>query len=94
MNGVWEKRKAIFEYDDRQYDKEREKLEKDALMEMKTGGLDDVSEFAREIYNISEVVDVLENSDISDRISREVYNLDGLPEDDDFGDGDNQGDYN
>ena len=94
--GEWSlgKTKAIFEYDDRQYDKEREKLEKDALMEMKTGGLDDVSEFAREIYNISDVVDVLENSDISDRISHEVYNLDGLPEDDDFGDGDNQGDYN
>ena len=94
--GEWSlgKTKAIFQYDDRQYDKEREKLEKDALMEMKTGGLDDVSEFAREIYNISRVVDVLENNDISDRISHEVYNLDGLPEDDDFGDGDNQGDYN
>ena len=88
------KTKAIFEYDDRQYDKEREKLEKDALLEMKTGGLDDVSEFTREIYNISDVVDVLENNDIDKRISSEVYSLDGLPEDDDHGDGDNQGDYN
>ena len=94
--GEWSlgKTKAIFEYDDRQYDKEREKLEKDALLEMKTGGLDDVSEFTREIYNISDVVDVLENNDIDKRISSEVYSLDGLPEDDDYGDGDNQGDYN
>ena len=71
-----------------------EKLEKDALLEMKAGGLDDVSEFARELYNISDVIDVLETDDVNTRISSEVYNLDGLPEDDDYGEGDNQGDYN
>ena len=46
-----------------------------------------------EKYNTWDVVDVLENDDIDNRISNEVYSLDGLPEDDDYGDGDNQGDY-
>ena len=71
-------------------------MDRDALLEKKAGGLDDVSEFIGEIYNISEVVDVLEKDDITRRIESEVYNLDGLAEDDDFGerDGDNQGDYN
>ena len=35
--------------------KEREKMERDALLEMKSGGLDDVSEFTGEIFNISSV---------------------------------------
>ena len=96
--GEWSvgKTNAIFEYDNKQYDKEREQMERDALLEKKSGGLDDVSEFIGEIYNISEVVDTLEQDDITRRIEAEVYNLDGLAEDDDFGerDGDNQGDYN
>ena len=88
--------KAIFEYDNKQYDKEREKMEKDALMEKKSGGLDDVSEFVGEIFNISNVIEQYEQDEVSRRIENEVYNLDGLADDDDFGDrdGDNQGDYN
>ena len=85
--GEWSvgKTKAIFEYDNKQYDKERERLERDAILEKKSGGLDDVSEFVGEIYNISNVIDVLEQDDITKRIENEVYNLDGLAEDDDFG---------
>ena len=88
--------KAIFEYDNKQYDKEREKMEKDALMEKKSGGLDDVSEFVGEIFNISNVIEQYEQDEVSRRIESEVYNLDGFADDDDFGDrdGDNQGDYN
>ena len=78
------KSKAIFEYDSKQYDKERETMEKEALLEMKTGGLDDVSEFNREIYNL----DIAESDYISNRIENEVNNLNYLPEDDDFGDED------
>ena len=87
--------KAIFEYDENQYDKEREKIERDALMELKSGGLDDVSEFTGEIFNISSVLDQMENDDVARRIEEEVYNLDGLAEDDDYGDrdGDSMGDY-
>ena len=86
--------KAIYQYDENQYDKEREKMDKDALMELRSGGLDDVSEFVGEIFNISTILDQLEGDDITRRIESEVNNLDGLAEDDDYdGDGDNQGDY-
>ena len=78
--------RAVYEYDENQYDKERQKMEEDALLEMRAGGLDDVSEFNRELYNISEIVDLQENDDVSSRIDRDVFSLDFLPEDDDFGD--------
>ena len=95
--GEWSlgRTKAIFEYDENQYDKEREKMERDALLEMKSGGLDDVSEFTGEIFNISSVLDQMENDDVARRINEEVNNLDGLAEDDDYGDrdGDGMGDY-
>ena len=84
--GDWSigKSKAIFEYDSKQYDKERERMEKEALLELRRGGLDDVSEFNKEIYNL----DIMESDDVTSRIENEVYNLDNLPEDDDFGDED------
>ena len=95
--GEWSvgKTSAIFEYDNKQYDKERERLERDAMLEKRAGGLDDVSEFVGEIYNISDVIDVLEQDDVARRIEAEVYNLNGLAEDDDYGDrdGDADGDY-
>lgn len=88
--------KAIFEYDENQYDKERNKMEQDALLELQSGGLDDVSEFSGEIFNLSGLMDTMEQNDVERRINAEIYNLDGLAEDDDFGerDGDNLGDYN
>ena len=83
--------KAIFEYDENQYDKERQKMEEDALLEMKAGGLDDVSEFNRELYNISDIIDTRENDDVANRINAEINDLSFLPEDDDFGDMDGHG---
>ena len=59
-------------------------MEKEALLELRRGGLDDVSEFNKEIYNL----DIMESDDVTSRIENEVYNLDNLPEDDDFGDED------
>jgi hypothetical protein len=85
------KTKAVYEYDENQYDKERQKMEEDALLEMKTGGLDDVSEFNRELYNISDIVDTRENDDVTNRINAEINDLSFLPEDDDFGDMDGHG---
>jgi len=87
--------KAIFEYDENQYDKEREKMDSDALMELRSGGLDDVSEFVGEIFNIPSILDKMDGDEITRRIESEVYNLEGLADDDDYQDrdGDNQGDY-
>ena len=75
--------KAIFEYDNQQYDKEREKIEHDALLELKSGGLDDVSEFTGEIFNISNVLDQMEEDYIQNRIDSEVNDLSAIPEEDD-----------
>ena len=66
-------------------------MEQEALLEMKTGGLDDVSEFNRELYNISDIVDTRENDDVTNRINTEINDLSLLPEDDDFGDMDGHG---
>jgi len=75
--------KAIFEYDNKQYDKEREKLEHDAILELKSGGLDDVSEFTGEIFNISNVLDQMDEDYIQNRIDNEVFDLSAIPEEDD-----------
>ena len=75
--------KAIFEYDNKQYDKEREKLEHDAILELKSGGLDDVSEFTGEIFNISNVLDKMDEDYIQNRIDNEVFDLSAIPEEDD-----------
>ena len=61
-------------------------MEEDALLEMKAGGLDDVSEFNRELYNISDIIDTRENDDVANRINAEINDLSFLAEDDDFGD--------
>ena len=75
--------KAIFEYDNEQYDKERNKLEHDALLELRSGGLDDVSEFTGEVFNISGVLEQMEEDYIQDRIDREKFDLSAIPEEDD-----------
>ena len=69
------KTKAIYEYDENQYDKERDQLEKDQLISL--GLMDHASE-----------LDLLENHDIQQRINNEINNLSTLPEDDDNGDND------
>ena len=71
--------RAIWEYDENQYDKERKEIEADALMELKMGGLDEVSEFNREIFKL----DLENDSKISQRINSEVYNISDLPSMDD-----------
>jgi hypothetical protein len=85
----------IYQYDENQYDKERDTLERDALMELRSGGLDDVSDFHGELFNMSNVLEQYQSEDIDARISKEINNLDGLGDDDDYGDrdGDGLGDY-
>ena len=44
--------RALFEYDEQQYDKERQEIEKDALLEMQLGKMDDVTEMNMDIYKL------------------------------------------
>ena len=77
--------RAIFEYDENQYDKEREELEKTALMELKMGIRDEVTEFSSEIYQLnmidSESAEFMEQQAIQEQIDSEVFNLAAIAED-------------
>tara|TARA_Y100000591_G_C21854102_1_gene713769 strand:+ start:2734 stop:8724 length:5991 start_codon:yes stop_codon:yes gene_type:complete len=77
--------RAIFEYDENQYDKEREELEKTALMEMKMGIRDEVTEFSSEIYQLnmidSDVYEFMEQEAVQAQIDSEVFNLAAIAED-------------
>ena len=79
--------RAIYEYDENQYDKEREELEQQAIMELKSGVRDEVTEFSSEIYGLkmidSENFDFIDQEDIQRQINAEVYNLSAIPEEDD-----------
>ena len=76
--------RAIFEYDENQYDKELRELEETALIEAKLGSRSEVTDFNREIYELAEQSDAL----IQQRIDAEVYSLAHLGDDDDFGERD------
>ena len=75
----------IFEYDENQYDKEREELEKTALMELKMGVRDEVTEFSSEIYKLnmvdSDAYEFMEQEAVQRDIDREVFNLAAIAED-------------
>lgn len=75
---------AVFKYKSSQYDKERQELEDIAFEEFSKGVQDEVTEMNREIYKL----DFSERNAIDTRINNEVYNINHLPEDDDFGDDD------
>ena len=78
--------KALFIYDEEQYNKERRELEQDTLIEVKMRRKDDVTDMNREIYALDEVQEM----DISRRIDAEVFALNTIAEDDDMGDDDDQ----
>jgi hypothetical protein len=71
--------RAIFEYDENQYDKERQEMETDALMELKMGDLDEVSKFNSDIFKF----DLENQTEIDNRINNEVYDMSYLPSMDD-----------
>ena len=77
--GRWSfgKSKAVFEYDPEQFDKERDEIERIALLEKRSGNIDDVTIANMEILNVgNEMYDYLEESLIDQREMSEVNNLD------------------
>ena len=78
--------KALFVYDEQQYDKERDEIDKDMLLELELNKNSEVIRENRDMYNF----DALEQMDISRRIDAEVYALNSIAEDDDMGDDDDQ----
>ena len=79
--------RALFVYDEDQYDKERVALEQDALQEMRVGNMDGVTERTRDIYRM----DFLEEAAINDRVRNELDSeIMAQAGDDDFGERDDE----
>jgi len=80
--------RALFVYDEDQYDKERAELEQDALQEMRIGNMDGVTERTRDIYRM----EYMEEAAINDRVQNELdAEIMAQAGDDDFGERDDEG---
>jgi len=79
----WNKglQKGLTQYVASTYDEERESMEKQLLHEQQLGKKDYVSDMNREIY----MDDLEENERVNESIEQEEYNMNSLPEDDDYG---------
>ena len=77
--------KALYVFNDERYEKERAEIEKDALDEMKLGGVDDVTASHQNIFLLEGIEEqVAQQQELADANSM----MRALPEDDDFGDAD------
>ena len=87
----WSKglQKGLTQYVQKTYDEERAELEKQTLNEIKLNKMDVVSEMNQDIYNFE--LDEQERADAE--IDREVNDLSGLADDDDYGDRDGDEDF-
>lgn len=83
--------KALFIYDESQYDKERQELETDAILEQKLNGIDGITDSLRDIYKM----DFLDEAEEENQVNRELdSDMMGAPGDDGGdGDGDGEVDY-
>tara|TARA_B100000963_G_C22359080_1_gene550771 strand:- start:242 stop:742 length:501 start_codon:yes stop_codon:yes gene_type:complete len=75
--------KALFVYDEDQYEKERHELEVDALNEMQINAIDGVTERTREIYQLDWAEQQFENQRVLSEIGAEIL---AQGDDDDMGD--------
>ena len=85
--GLWGvgQTRALFVYDEHQYDAERQEFENDALLELRLDAVDGVTERIRDIYKM----DHLEEQVVADRVRMELNNdMMALPGDDDVGERD------
>ena len=81
--------RALYEYDEDQYEKERDMAEQDALMEIKLGKMGDDLEMTRDIYKL----DLLEEEEADKAAAAEAFDISNLPEDDDYGERDGDEGY-
>ena len=74
--------RALFVYDEEQYEKERQELELDALNEMQINAIDGVTERTREIYQLDWAEQQYEDQRVANEISAEIM---AMGDDDDMG---------
>ena len=77
--------RALFEYDKEQYDKERQEIDEDMLMELKLDKNNDVTERNREIYRLEEMGEQVQRERVNDEL---LESFRAMPEDDDYGERD------
>lgn len=77
--------RALYEYDADQYDKERQEIEDDMLMELRLNRNDEVTERNREIYRLEAIEEQVQR----ERVNAELMaSFAAMPDDDDYGDRD------
>jgi hypothetical protein len=82
--------RALYEYDSEQYDKERQVIEDDMLMELRLNNQDGVTDGNREIYRLEEVQEQVQR----ERVNAELMSaFMTIGDDDDFGDRDGDEGY-
>ena len=85
--GAWSlgQTKALYEYDAMQYDKERQEIENDMLMELRLNRMDEVTERNREIYMFDEIQEQVQR----ERVNAEMMaSFAAMGDDDDYGERD------
>jgi hypothetical protein len=79
--------KALFIYDESQYDKERQELEDDAILESKLNAVDGVTDRLRDIYKM----DFLNDQQVERQVQQEIdADIMAMAGDDDFGERDDE----
>jgi len=76
--------RALYVYDEDQYEKERERLEKDALEEIKQGKMGADTEMTQSIYKL----DLIAEGQAEEASWKEAFDISDLPDDDDYGERD------
>jgi len=77
--------RALYEYDVDQYDKERQEIEDDYLMELRLNMRDDVTDQNREIYKLEEIQEQFHREQMNAEILSAIA---AIPDDDDYGERD------
>ena len=76
--------KALFEYDQGQYDKEQQEIERDAAAERELSQMGVATDMNKNLYRM----DVVAEQQAQAQAMREAYDISDLPDDDDYGDRD------
>ena len=76
--------KGLTQYVKDMYDNERNEMEKEALVDLELGKLDVVNDMNKQIF----AMEFLEQKQSDQDADKEAYDMEQLPEDDDYGDND------
>jgi hypothetical protein len=82
--------KALYQYDQKQYDKERNEMEEDMLMELRLNNNDEVTARNRDIYRMDDIQEQVQRERVNNEL---MMSFQAMADDDDFGDRDGDESY-